>query len=98
MAFMPPGAGYDRAITVFSPDGKHIGFCYKSTRGANFGVYSHETGWYVNEYTHTFWDGGVLALAFFADGRTIAGITDTQIIKLWDIESGKEIRRFRFVK
>jgi WD40 repeat protein len=86
--FLVPGAGATDAHSVLSPDGK------KLFSGNAYGpaVWDVETGKLLRGLgTH---DGVVSAAAFSADGRSVAWGTIQGVVRLWDLEAGKEIQRF----
>src|SRR5208283_1252952 len=86
--FLVPGAGATSAHSVLSPDGK------KLFSGNDYGpaVWDVETGKLLQGLGNN--DGVVSAAAFSADGRRVAWGTLNGVVRLWDLDAGKEIQHF----
>ncbi len=86
--FLVPGAGSTAVHSVLSPDGK------KLFSGNAYGpaVWDVETGKLLLGLGLN--DGVVSAAAFSADGRKVAWGTIPGVVRLWDLDAGKEIQHF----
>jgi WD40 repeat protein len=86
--FVLPGVGATSAHSVLSPDGK------KLFSGNAYGpaVWDVETGKLLQGLGTN--DGVVSAAAFSADGRRVAWGTYNGVVRLWDLDAGKEIQHF----
>ncbi len=86
--FLLPGVGATSAHSVLSPDGKKL----FSGNANGPGVWDVETGKLLQGFGTN--DGVVSAAAFSADGRRVAWGTINGVVRLWDLEAGKEIQHF----
>ena len=86
--FMLPGVGATSAHSVLSPDGKRL----FSGNAYGPGVWDVETGKLLRGLGTN--DGVVSAAAFSADGRRVAWGTYNGVVRLWDLDAGKEIQHF----
>jgi WD40 repeat protein len=86
--FLVPGAGSTAVHDVLSPDGK------KLFSGNAYGpaVWDVESGKLLQVLGAG--DGVVSAAAFSADGRRVVWGTINGVVRLWDLEAGKEIQHF----
>jgi len=86
--FMLPGVGATSAHSVLSPDEKKL----FSGNANGTGVWDVRTGKLLQGLGAN--DGVVNAAAFSADGRKVAWGTYNGVVRLWDLETGKEIQHF----
>lgn len=86
--FLLPGVGATPAHSVLSPDGKKL----FSGNAYGPGVWDVETGKLLQGLGTN--DGVVSTAAFSADGRMVAWGTYNNVVRLWDLNAGKEIQHF----
>lgn len=100
---------YNRPYSMFSPDGQQIlaggiesGPPFYFTLDA--AVWVAETGekqqtfqiqeWIGDEFPVRLWRGDVISVDYSWDGSKVLTASDEQVIRLWDTQTGEELRRY----
>ena len=85
---------------AFSPDGKYVLSggtmkLWEVATGREIRAFKGHTQWIYSETFHTQW---IYSVAFSPDGKYAASGSRDQMMKLWEVTTGREIRTFTFAE
>ncbi len=99
----PTSSTLSHGLLVFTPDGKAVGVVShedREPRAAHIHLIDHESGKPIREFRAA--RMSVMEFAFSPDGKMMASggydcdeARENYFARLWDVETGKEIRRFQ---